>query len=194
MRLHRARIEPTPVGALTTAQISILDAIKGAQGKKVFRTVARSVDALNPFMAWASYVLSTRNSLSARQREIVVLRVGFLCKSGYEWAQHVLIGRDAGLTESEIADIKSGSVSSWAGDDQVLLQASDELFNHQFVSARTWGRLRETFSEVQCMDVIFTAGTYVLVSMFLNSAGVQLEEGQTLDPDLDARTSEAGAE
>lgn len=193
MRLHSPRIEPIPEAALTTAQISILDAIGGAHKKKVFRTVARSAAGLDPFVGWASYVLSTRNSLSARQREIVVLRIGFLCKSGYEWAQHVLIGRDAGLTESEIADIKSGSISRWAAADQVLLQASDELFNHQFISAQTWGRLRETFSDVQCMDVIFTAGTYVLVSMFLNSAGVQLEEGQTLDPDLDARTPEAGA-
>ncbi|WP_202910096.1 carboxymuconolactone decarboxylase family protein [Mycobacteroides abscessus] len=179
---------------MTTAQMSALAAIEGAKGKKVFRTVARSAAALDPFMAWASHVLSTRNSLSARQREIVVLRIGFLCRSGYEWTQHVLIGRDAGLTEKEIADIKSGSISTWAAADQALLQASDELFNDQFISAQTWERLRETFNESQCIDVIFTAGTYVMVSMFLNSAGVQLEKGQNLDPDLDARISKTGAE
>ncbi|MEX3758777.1 carboxymuconolactone decarboxylase family protein [Mycobacteroides abscessus] len=194
MRLPTPRIEPVPESALTTAQMSALAAIEGAKRKKVFRTVARSAAALDPFMAWASHVLSTRNSLSARQREIVVLRIGFLCRSGYEWTQHVLIGRDAGLTEKEIADIKSGSISTWAAADQALLQASDELFNDQFISAQTWERLRETFNESQCIDVIFTAGTYVMVSMFLNSAGVQLEKGQNLDPDLDARISKTGAE
>ncbi|SKR71029.1 Carboxy muconolactone decarboxylase [Mycobacteroides abscessus subsp. abscessus] len=194
MRLPTPRIEPVPESALTAAQMSALAAIEGAKGKKVFRTVARSAAALDPFMAWASHVLSTRNNLSARQREIVVLRIGFLCKSGYEWTQHVLIGRDAGLTEKEIADIKSGSISTWAAADQALLQASDELFNDQFISAQTWERLRETFNESQCIDVIFTAGTYVMVSMFLNSAGVQLEKGQHLDPDLDARISKTGAE
>lgn len=194
MRLPTPRIEPVPESALTAAQMSALAAIEGAKGKKVFRTVARSAAALDPFMAWASHVLSTRNNLSARQREIVVLRIGFLCRSGYEWTQHVLIGRDAGLTEKEIADIKSGSISTWAAADQALLQASDELFNDQFISAQTWERLRETFNESQCIDVIFTAGTYVMVSMFLNSAGVQLEKGQNLDPDLDARISKTGAE
>ena len=34
------------------------------------------------------------------------------------------------------------------------------------------------------MDVVFTAGQYTQVSMFLNTFGVQLDEGQALDPDL----------
>ena len=34
------------------------------------------------------------------------------------------------------------------------------------------------------MDMVFTAGQYTQVSMMLNSFGVQLDEGQVLDPDL----------
>jgi hypothetical protein len=34
------------------------------------------------------------------------------------------------------------------------------------------------------MDMVFTAGQYTQVSMILNSLGVQLDPGQTLDPDL----------
>jgi hypothetical protein len=34
------------------------------------------------------------------------------------------------------------------------------------------------------VDLIFTAGQYTQVCMLLNSLGVQLDEGQTLDPDL----------
>ena len=37
------------------------------------------------------------------------------------------------------------------------------------------------------MDVVFTAGQYTQVSMILNTFGVQLDEGQTLDSDLDGR-------
>jgi hypothetical protein len=36
------------------------------------------------------------------------------------------------------------------------------------------------------MDVVFTVGQYTQVSMILNSFGVQLDPGQTLDPDLKA--------
>ncbi len=34
------------------------------------------------------------------------------------------------------------------------------------------------------MDVVYTAGQYTQVSMMLNSFGVQLDAGLTLDPDL----------
>ena len=34
--------------------------------------------------------------------------------------------------------------------------------------------------------MVFTAGQYTQVSMILNTFGVQLDAGQTLDPDLQA--------
>ena len=46
-------------------------------------------------------------------------------------------------------------------------------------ATRTWARLRERFDDRQMMDIIFTVGQYTIVSMYLNSAGVQLEKGQT---------------
>jgi len=36
------------------------------------------------------------------------------------------------------------------------------------------------------MDVVFTVGQYTQVSMMLNTFGVQLDPGQSLDPDLAA--------
>lgn len=39
------------------------------------------------------------------------------------------------------------------------------------------------------IDVVLTAGQYAQVSMMLNTFGVQLERGQTLDPDLEAYVS-----
>ena len=45
------------------------------------------------------------------------------------------------------------------------------------VSDETWSRLTEYFSTEQLMDIVFTVGQYNLVSMALNSFGVQLDEG-----------------
>ena len=75
----------------------------------------------------------------------------------------------------------------WAGrraPDAALIRASDELHADQFICDATWAELRKHFSEKACMDVVFTAGQYTQVSMMLNTFGVQLDEGQTLDPDL----------
>ena len=135
-------------------------------------------------MAWGGYILSDANSLSARDRELVILRTGFNWKSGYEWAQHVRIGLDCGLTESEIARIKSGpEAPEWQASDRALLQATDELTGDAFISDVTWAALAD-YSEKQRMDLVMTVAQYTQVSMMLNTFGVQLDEDLTLDPDL----------
>ena len=67
-----------------------------------------------------------------------------------------------------------------------MIRASDELHADQFITDETWAALAEHFDEKQRMDVVFTVGQYTQVSMMLNSFGVQLDEGLTLDPDLAA--------
>ncbi|MDP9103576.1 MAG: carboxymuconolactone decarboxylase family protein [Pseudomonadota bacterium] len=186
MRLTEARVPPVSDATATEAQAAIL-APMAARGPvlNVFRTVAQDPDAAKAFLAWGGYILSKRNGLAAREREIVILRTGYLCKSGYEWTQHVRIGLDSGLTETEVKAIKAGpSDPSWSALDRLLIQASDELFHEKFIATKTWDALAEHLSQKQLMDLVFTVGQYTLVSMFLNSFGVQLDPGQTLDPEL----------
>jgi alkylhydroperoxidase family enzyme len=188
MRLAAPRIAPLRDDELTDDQREAL-APMSAGGRpllNIFRTLARAPKALTRFNQWGGYVLSRRNSLPTREREIVILRVGFLCKSGYEFTQHTRIGLSEGLSEGEIARIKAGADAGWSAADAALIRAADDLVGDQFVSDATWTQLRAHFDEKQCMDVVFTAGQYTQVSMFLNSFGVQLDPGQTLDPDLRA--------
>ena len=122
----------------------------------------------------------------------MVLRTGFLCRSGYEWTQHVPIGQRAGLTDAEVAAIKLGADGpNWSAADRALLRATDDLHAGQFITDATWQALAAHFQPRQCMDVVFTVGQYTQVSMILNSFGVQLDEGQVLDPDLIIRARDA---
>lgn len=186
MRLAKPRIEPVADDKLTPDQAELMaPMIKTGRVLNVFRTMIAAPKAAKGFFAWANYVLSRRNDLPAREREIVILRIGFLCKSGYEWTQHTRIALNSGLSENEIARIKIGAgAAGWSAAEVALLKASDELHNDQFISDTTWSALRNNFTEKQCMDVVFTAGQYTQVSMFLNTFGVQLDPGQILDPDL----------
>jgi alkylhydroperoxidase family enzyme len=156
----------------------------GGRVLNIFRTLLREPKAMRGFLSWGNYVLSRRNGLPEREREIVILRIGYLCKSGYEWTQHHAIGLRSGLKAEEIERIKTGADGGWSDADAALIRASDELHNDQFITNPTWAQLKAHFSDKQCMDVVFTAGQYTQVSMMLNSFGVQLDEGQTLDPDL----------
>jgi alkylhydroperoxidase family enzyme len=108
------------------------------------------------------------------------LRTGYLCRSDYEWAAHAALGLRIGLTNEELTRITGGpEAAGWTPADATLLRAADELHRDQHITDTTWTHLRERFDERQMMDIIFTVGQYTIVSMFLNSAGVQLEKGQT---------------
>jgi alkylhydroperoxidase family enzyme len=95
-----------------------------------------------------------------------------LCRSGYEWTQHVPIARRAGLTDEEIARIKLGAdAPGWSAADAALLRATDDLHREQFVTEAVWAELARHFGERQRMDMVFTVGQYTQVSMLLNSFG-----------------------
>jgi 4-carboxymuconolactone decarboxylase len=186
MRLSQPRIAPVADADLTEDQREVVAVLRQHRPLlNIYRTLVHAPKALGRFLEWGGYILSRRNSLAPRQREIVILRVGFLCKSGYEFTQHTGIGRREGLTEAEIAAIKKGAdAGNWSPEDAALIRAADDLVGDHFISDPVWAELNRYFDQKQCMDVVFTAGQYTQVSMFLNSFGVQLEPGQSLDPDL----------
>ena len=185
MRLSSPRIAPLADDELTDEQAEALAPYRPVVFN-IFRTMARAPRALRRFGYWGGYILGRHNSLSARDREVVILRTGYQCRAGYEWAQHVVIGRDAGLTDEEIARIKIGPGDpAWDERDRAMLQATDELVGDHFVADDTWTALaRAGLSERQCMDLVYSVAQYTQVSMILNTFGVQLDDGLEPDPDL----------
>ena len=185
MRLKTPRIAPMAEGDMAPELLALLGPrFKAIPVLNIFRTLAHAPKAFKRFMAWGGYILSDANSLSPRDRELVILRAGFNWKSGYEWAQHVRIGLDCGLSEAEIARIKTGpDAPGWSASDRALLTATDELTADAFISDATWAALDE-YSEKQRMDLVMTVAQYTQVSMMLNSFGVQLDDDLVLDPEL----------
>lgn len=143
----------------------------------IFRTLGRHPELMKRWLVFGNHIMG-KSTLAPRERELVILRVGWLCQAGYEWGQHVLIGRASGLGDEEIERIADGpEAEGWSEVERALLRATDELHGDAFISDATWKALAETFSDQQLMDLIFTVGQYNLVSMALNSMGVQPEEG-----------------
>ena len=194
MRLNAPRIEPVDLDRLDADQRAALAPFLDADGGKVgggrvlniFRTLAHAPKALTAFLGWGSYILSKRNALSARNRELVILRTGYNCRSGYEWTQHKRIGLDCELSGDEIERIKAGpDAAGWSDLDRAMLRATDELTDHHFVSDAAWAALAPLGDKGR-MDLVMTVGQYTQVSMMLNSFGIQVEEGWEVDPDLRA--------
>jgi alkylhydroperoxidase family enzyme len=194
MRLARPRIKPVEIDRLDEEQAAALapfanpeNKVGGGKVLNIFRTLAHAPRALTAFLGWGNYILSRRNSLPAREREIVILRTGWLCRSGYEFAQHRRIGLASGLSAEEIEWIKAGpDAAGWTSLEAAMLRAADELVRDHFVSDATWAALAELGDKGR-MDLVFTVGQYTQVSMMLNSFGVQLEDPADADPDLALR-------
>jgi alkylhydroperoxidase family enzyme len=126
---------------------------------------------------FGNHVLA-KSTLPAREREIAILRMGWLCRAEYEWGHHVAIGKKAGLNADDIARVAEGPDASGLDPfESTLLRAVDELHANSFIGDSTWRELAERYTTEQLMDLLFTAGQYKLVSMVLNSLGVQLEAG-----------------
>lgn len=148
-------------------------------GRGVINVMATLVRHPKLFKRWgvlASHVLF-KTSLAERDREILILRIAALCDSPYEWGQHTSMGRDAGLSEAEIAAIKSGDDPGiWSATDQLLLEATNQLHRNCCIAPDTWAALAQHYSEEQILDIIFCVGNYNMLAMALNSIGVELDE------------------
>ena len=185
MRLKSPRIAPLQDNELSRDQAELLAPYRNERGiLNIYRTLARQPSAARGFLGWGRYVLR-ESDFDPRLRELAILRVGWLCRSGYEWTQHSRLARGLGISDAEIERIKEGAAASgWTMIEAAVLQAADELQANQFVSDATWSALREHLSEKHLMDLVFTVGHYTQVCMILNTFGIQVEPGQKLDESL----------
>jgi 4-carboxymuconolactone decarboxylase len=177
MRLKEPRVEPLPESEWTEEQQTILNYYRRKSGKiyNIFLTQARHTELMKKWRTFSDYILN-QSTLPEREREMLILRIGWLCRSEYEFGQHTRIGEKAGLTPEEIMGITKGpDAPEWDPFDAALLRAVDELHADAFISDATWDILSKRYDEKQLLDVVMTVGQYNLVSMFLNTCGVQLD-------------------
>jgi alkylhydroperoxidase family enzyme len=140
----------------------------------IFRTLANNRDLSRAFRRLGAHLL-TDGRLPARERELVILRVGWRCGSEYEFGQHRVIGAAAGLTDEEIARVAECGEGEWDLDDGHLMTFVDELCSQDCVSQATWDALRRRWDDADLLEMLVLAGYYRLVSGMLTSVGVALE-------------------
>jgi alkylhydroperoxidase family enzyme len=154
-------------------------------GANLLGTLAQHPALAQAFLTFNGHLLYG-STLSARQRELLILRVATLQRSDYEWAQHAILGRKLGLDDSEIEAVATGpDAAQWSAADRALLRAADELLDDSTIGATTWAALAQEFDHRQLMDIVFTVGTYSMLAMALRAFAVEPEEG--LIPHLPVR-------
>lgn len=148
----------------------------------LMHTLAWNPGLLRRWLPYGGKLLAG-GKLPVRVREIVIIRVGAILRSEYEWSQHVPIGIDAGLSREEIWALAGAGEVEWSERDRAVIDAVDEMRAAAKISDGTWEILRAHFSEAQLVELPMLAGAYTGLAYFLNSFQVEVDPGLDGLPD-----------
>jgi alkylhydroperoxidase family enzyme len=116
-----------------------------------------------------------KGQLPPRDRELAVLRIGWLCRAPYEWGEHVDIGQRNGVTSQEVTRIIEGSAAEgWSAHDRAILRGVEELLDNQIITDETWATLAQSWSEAQLIEFPMMVGQYVATAYVQNSLRIRL--------------------
>lgn len=146
------------------------------KGLNVLGALAHHPELAHAFFTFNGHLLAA-TSLTPRRRELLILRTAVIRQSEYEWAQHVVIAGDVGISRTELAQIAWGPDSAlWSKEDAAILRVADDLITDGTISDSTWTALTGFLSTQEILDAIFTVGAYETLGWMLLSLGIELDE------------------
>lgn len=177
------RIQAVPNDEVDPRSRQLVDDIRASAGAgpatvipEYMRVVIKHPEIFRCQMDLGTVLFS--GDISARERELSVLRVGWLTQSPYEWGQHVEIAKRYGLTEEEIARVKAGSSApGWSEHEAAVLRGVEELLADYALSDATWEVLAKSWSEAQLIEFPMMVGQYVATAFVQNSLRIPMQDG-----------------
>ena len=179
------RIPPAVITDEAAQALAKTPTLPDGSQRNIFTTLAWHPLLLKRFNAFTGTFMRF-GTLSARDREVVVLRVAATTRCRYELGQHLPIAAAAGVSEPTVtALLRVGDDRSGLSEgDALLVDTTDAVLATGTVDDDLWSRLAQRFDEPQLIELLVLIGTYRMVADLLNVAGVQLE------PDMKAEVSQ----
>lgn len=160
---------------ITFRTVSVLSSFFGRRQVPDIFTVMN----INPGLFWPWLLFASRlmpfGRLSGREREQLILRTAWNCRSRYEWGQHVEIAFKVGVTDEEIIALTRDTETMTDKHMQALMLACDELCEKNQISDATWAVLAKKYNKKYLIEIMLLVGHYRMIAGFLNSSGLQLE-------------------
>ncbi len=111
------------------------------------------------------------------ERELAILRTGWLARAPYEWSEHVLIARGLGLTTEDVERVIAGSdAPGWTPHQRALLCAVEQLHDDCMIADATWAVLAQSWNAAQLIELPVLVGQYRLTAGLQNSLRLPLNE------------------
>ena len=150
---------------------------------EAFRTVAQ-----NPGVARVAFTqlmqLLENNKFDTRLRELMIMRIGWVTGSAYEWTQHWRVATTAGIPAEDIL-----AVRDWRGSDRLnpadraILAATDECLSGGSIADATWAEVaRHVPDPAHQVEFIIAMGNWMSFSLLFRTLRIPLAEGLMVWP------------
>ncbi len=152
--------------------------------RSAVRTLAVNPELAKPVLTLLSQLLE-RNQLDARLRELVIMRIGWVTGSAYEWTQHWRVATvTAGIPPEDVLAVRDWRASDrLTAADKAVLAATDETLAGKSISDATWAEIIKAIpDQAQQVEFVVAMGNWMMFSMLLRNLRIPVEDGVAVWP------------
>lgn len=172
-RIPSAR--PRELGPLARIVAELSGRLTGGRPPNIFTTLGQHPRLFRAWLCYSAHLMPF-GGLPRRDTELVILRVAWRCRSGYEWRQHVPLALRIGLAAVEIEAIAGyNSVNGFTDRQRTLLAVSDELLAKRAMSESTWRQVRATLTDREVIEVCLLVGHYQGLASAIGGLAIEPE-------------------
>lgn len=155
----------------------------GRTQSAAFRVVAN-----NPGVARVAFgqlmQLLENNKFETRLRELMIMRIGWVTGSAYEWTNHWRVATAAGIPPEDILAVRDWQSSErLTPADKAILAATDECLAGRSISDAVWAEVAKHVADpAQQVEFIIAMGNWTMFSMLFRNLRIPLAEDVMLWP------------
>jgi alkylhydroperoxidase family enzyme len=162
---------------LTEADLAPQNRALLARNLNLYRALAHNPDTARSFGGLGLHI-RFHSKLDPRLREMAILQVGYLSRAPYEFAHHIELGHQFGVTDDDIRAIiaeTNGQTTDLPALDRAVLRAARELVAKPQLSDDTFAALRAGFDNERVVDLIVAISFYCGVVRVLGALQIDVE-------------------
>ena len=150
---------------------------------EAFRVVAN-----NPGVARVAFSqlmqLLENNRFDTRLRELMIMRIGWVTGSAYEWTQHWRVAITAGIPPEDILAVRDWWHSErLTAADRAILAATDECLGGKSISDSVWAEVVTHLTDPAAqVEFVIAMGNWMAFSLLFRNLRIPLADGITVWP------------
>lgn len=174
---------PYPDPSLQSPEIR--DRLERIGSLNVTRMMSHAGDLMLAYSRMGTALL-LKGDLDPILREAVILRVGQLCRSDYEWHQHVSVARAVGMNEATLEAIGEQDFARLERKQQVALRVAEEIYRENAASDATMEEAIALFTPREIVELCLVTGYYIMTAGYLRSLNIEIEDTPPLGDSMAA--------